>query len=204
MNGGKFMPAQQPTKDIKTLFICENLKRLRTAHNLSYTKVAEILGKTRQAYVNYEHGLRQITINDLITLAEFYHISLDTLTGNPYQTKSLNELIFTTYELIDNEIMKTHPTTISTLLDDVLVLQHSTYHKDFFLKSNTYQKNEVMLFEYFDKIYQSKVYYLKDGSGMFFINNDPIQFTKQQAENIYYLGVQISTLNKSLTINNFF
>ncbi|WIF89241.1 helix-turn-helix domain-containing protein [Acholeplasma laidlawii] len=190
--------------NIRTLFICENLKRLRTSHKLSYTKVAAVLNKTRQAYVNYEKGIRHITITDLMMLAEFYNISLDTLTGNPYQTKSLNELTFATYELTDNEIVKTSPTTISTILDDILILRQSNYHSDFFLKSNTYHKNEVMLFEYLDKIYQSKVYYQKDGSGFFFINGDAIPFTKGQAENIYYLGIQISTLTKVFNVNNSF
>lgn len=193
-----------PGNRIRTLFICENLKRLRLSHNLSYTKVAGILNKTRQAYVNYEKGIRHITINDLITLAEFYNISLDALTGNPYQHKSLNELKFTTYDDVDGEIKKTTPTVISTILDDIIVLNRNDLQVDFFLKSNLYQKNHVMLFEYFDKVYQSKVYFQKDGSGFFFINSDAILFTKMQAENIYFLGIYVATLNKAMVVKHFF
>lgn len=189
---------------IRTHFICENLKRLRFAHSLTYTKVANVLNKTRQAYVNYEKGVRNITINDLIVLADFYNISLDALTGNPYHTKSLNELTFTTYENFEGEISKTTSIVISTILDDVIALRQDQNHIDFFLKSNIYQKNHIMLFEYFDKVYQSKVYYQKDGSGFFFINGDAIPFTKTQSDNIFYLGVQISTLNKVIEIKNFF
>lgn len=139
---------------VKLLFICENLKRLRVAHGLTYTKVAEILNKTRQAYVNYENGLRHITIIDLMAIAEFYNVSLDMITGNPYHTKNVNELKFTTYALDNGEIKKAFPTTISTILDDVIVLKHDDLCVDFYWKSNYYQKNHVMLFEYFDKVYQ--------------------------------------------------
>ena len=74
--------------DFNNLFISENLKRLRLANNLSTVQVAQIIGKSRQGYVNYESGAREISIHDLITLSGFYNVRVDDIIGNPYSNRN--------------------------------------------------------------------------------------------------------------------
>jgi transcriptional regulator with XRE-family HTH domain len=54
--------------DFNNLFISENLRRLRLLNNLTTTQVCKVINKTRQGYVNYENGSREISIHDLIGL----------------------------------------------------------------------------------------------------------------------------------------
>lgn len=57
------------------------LKELRERNNLSQADVAKVLHCSQVAYGMYELGKRKLPIERLIMLAEFYHVSLDSLTG---------------------------------------------------------------------------------------------------------------------------
>ena len=57
------------------------LKELRERNNLSQADVAKVLHCSQVAYGMYEFGKRKLPIERLIMLAEFYHVSLDSLTG---------------------------------------------------------------------------------------------------------------------------
>ena len=56
-----------------------NLKKIRKEHNLTQAEVAKILQTSSVNYNRYENGLVQIDIQSLITLADYYHVSLDYL-----------------------------------------------------------------------------------------------------------------------------
>lgn len=190
--------------DFNNLFISENLKRLRLANNLSTVQVAQIIGKSRQGYVNYESGAREISIHDLITLSGFYNVRVDDIIGNPYSNRNEKALTFRTFEHIDDKIVPSMKLTISTINDDMIAYKKSDLEIDFFWRTQKNQKNRVMLFEYYDKVYVSKVYFNKDNGGFFFINEEPLHFTKANAENLIFKGVYASTLKKDLVIENFF
>ena len=57
------------------------LKTFRKRHGFTQAEVAEYAGVIRQAFSNYERGLREPSIKVLIMLADLYHISLDELVG---------------------------------------------------------------------------------------------------------------------------
>lgn len=57
----------------------ENLLNLRTAKGLTQQEVADGAGLSLRAYQNYERGLRDPQRAALISLADFYGISLDEL-----------------------------------------------------------------------------------------------------------------------------
>lgn len=59
----------------------KQLKELRERNNLSQADVAKVLHCSQVAYGMYELGKRKLPIERLIMLAEFYHVSLDSLTG---------------------------------------------------------------------------------------------------------------------------
>lgn len=59
----------------------KNLKELRENKNLTQENIAEILGMKRQQYYRYETGKRELPINCLVKLAEFYNTSTDEILG---------------------------------------------------------------------------------------------------------------------------
>lgn len=54
---------------------------LREDKDMTQKNIAEILGITIQQYSLYERGDREIPFHHAITLAKFYHISLDYIAG---------------------------------------------------------------------------------------------------------------------------
>jgi transcriptional regulator with XRE-family HTH domain len=68
------------------------LKDLREDHDLMQKEVAAILGIDQRVYSTYETGKREIPLHHLMILADFYHTSIDYLTGRtssvePYPAK---------------------------------------------------------------------------------------------------------------------
>ena len=57
------------------------LKDLREDNDKSQQEIAKILDTTQQQYALYETGKREIPLHHIITLAKFYNVSLDYLTG---------------------------------------------------------------------------------------------------------------------------
>lgn len=57
------------------------LKDIREDNDLSQKAIAKLLKTTQQNYCRYEIGEREIPLHHLITLADFYGVSLDYLTG---------------------------------------------------------------------------------------------------------------------------
>ena len=63
------------------------LRDLREDRDLNQAKVAEVLGTTQQQYSKYEVGIQEIPLRHLITLADFYNVSLDYLVGRSKDLK---------------------------------------------------------------------------------------------------------------------
>ena len=59
--------------------IFPNVKNLREDHDLRQREVAAVLNVSQNTYSQYESGQRQIPIEALIKLAEFYDVSVDYL-----------------------------------------------------------------------------------------------------------------------------
>ena len=57
------------------------LRDLREDRDLSIRKLAEILHMQRTTYHNYETGKRELPFELAVTLANFYHVSLDYIGG---------------------------------------------------------------------------------------------------------------------------
>jgi transcriptional regulator with XRE-family HTH domain len=191
-------------EDFNNLFIAENLKRLRKASGLTTTAVADIIQKSRQGYINYETGTREIGIHDLIKLSGFYGVSIDHITGNPLSLRSEQVLSFRSYHFTDGELKQSIPQLIHTANDDVICIHYDEHRVDFFWRTQIFHKNKVMLFEYYNQPYVSKIYYNVDGGGCFFVYDQPLFFTKAHAENLVIIGVYSSSLHKEFTIPNFF
>lgn len=57
------------------------LRDLREDADMVQKQIAEVLGITTQQYSLYERGDREIPLHHAITLAKFYRVSLDYITG---------------------------------------------------------------------------------------------------------------------------
>ena len=57
------------------------LRYLREDRDLSQKQIAAVLGIDQRVYSTYETGKRDIPLNHLITLADYYHVTVDYLLG---------------------------------------------------------------------------------------------------------------------------
>ena len=61
----------------------QRIQDLRTDADLSQRELSEILHISQRSYSHYETGSRNIPVEMLIRLANYYAISLDYLVGRP-------------------------------------------------------------------------------------------------------------------------
>ena len=61
--------------------IGNNLKELRKYKNLTQSDVAKVLNITRQAYCRYENDQRELSLEILCKLADFYEETTDSILG---------------------------------------------------------------------------------------------------------------------------
>lgn len=59
----------------------ERLLPLRLEHHLTQTQIAKVLHVSQRTYSHYETGTRNIPIETLIVLCDYYHISVDYIVG---------------------------------------------------------------------------------------------------------------------------
>ena len=63
------------------LIVSQRLKELRMSNNLTQSKVANIIKVSRVVYTRYENNQREIPLELLCVLADYYHVTLDYLAG---------------------------------------------------------------------------------------------------------------------------
>ena len=59
----------------------KRLRDLREDHDLTQEKIAQKINITQRAYAFYEKGDRDIPIEVLIKLADYYNVSIDYIVG---------------------------------------------------------------------------------------------------------------------------
>lgn len=57
------------------------LKELRLEHGYSQAEVSKALGLTRNAFTNYELGIREPSLTTLIAICKLFNVSSDYLLG---------------------------------------------------------------------------------------------------------------------------
>ena len=68
------------------------LKELREERHITQTTLANYLHIKQNTYSQYENGQRQLSIETLISLAEFYDVSIDYLLGLTEEEKHYRPL----------------------------------------------------------------------------------------------------------------
>lgn len=59
----------------------QRIKDMREDSDLTQQQIADYLGIRQTVYSRYERGYQTIPLEHLIKLADYYHVSLDYLTG---------------------------------------------------------------------------------------------------------------------------
>ena len=59
----------------------ERIRALREDADMKQSEVAAIVGTSQSYYAQYENGHRPIPFDRIVTLAEFYGVSLDWIAG---------------------------------------------------------------------------------------------------------------------------
>ena len=63
------------------MYCYPRLRDLREDRDLTQETIGKLLGTTQQQYYKYEKGIQEIPAHHLITLADFYQVSVDYLLG---------------------------------------------------------------------------------------------------------------------------
>ena len=63
------------------MYCYQRIRDLREDADLKQYALAELLGMTTQQYSLYETGKREIPFHHVITLAKYYHVSIDYIAG---------------------------------------------------------------------------------------------------------------------------
>ena len=105
--------------------------------------------------------------------------------------------------MIDSELKQVLPYNINAENDDVILVRYNEQQIDFFWRTQTYHKNQVLLFSYYNRHYVSKIFYNTDGAGCFFMHDEMFNFTKAQSENLIIHGIHAGTISKNFQIPNF-
>ena len=71
------------------MYFYQRLKDLREDNDKTQSEIASELGIKQQQYARYESGLQEIPLHHIITLAKYYNVSLDYLTGLTQAFKAL-------------------------------------------------------------------------------------------------------------------
>lgn len=59
----------------------QRLRDLREDKDMNQTQIAQLLNTKQTVYSRYERGLQTIPVEHLITLADFYNVSVDYILG---------------------------------------------------------------------------------------------------------------------------
>ena len=63
------------------MYCYPRLRDLREDRDLTQADIGKMLGTTQQQYYKYEKGIQEIPVHHLITLADFYKVTVDYLLG---------------------------------------------------------------------------------------------------------------------------
>ena len=70
----------------------QNLKALRKAKKVIQQGLSEVLGDGYTAIANYESGRKELSLQDLIQIGDFFDVSIDELLGRVYPSKEKTEI----------------------------------------------------------------------------------------------------------------
>ena len=180
----------------------DNLKQLRVNSNVQVKDLARKLKMTESAYYNYESGKREPSINVLIAIANFYHISLDDLVVTEKRKDKIPTISYLTYRINkDGDLLQSPSTKINS---DNMILVYDYNNLYFFSGCDTLVPNKLMLISYKDKIYMSKVSPLEDESYIVVLKDKIVRLTKKDQKDLKFIGVLYMRNKKEANVKGLF
>lgn len=180
----------------------DNLKQLRVNSNVQVKDLARKLKMTESAYYNYESGKREPSINVLIAIANFYHISLDDLVVTEKRKDKIPTISYLTYRINkDGDLLQSPSTKINS---DNMILVYDYNNLYFFSGCDTLVPNKLMLISYKDKIYMSKVSPLEDESYIVVLKDKIVRLTRKDQKDLKFIGVLYMRNKKEASVKGLF
>ena len=180
----------------------DNLKQLRVNSNVQVKDLARKLKMTESAYYNYESGKREPSINVLIAIVNFYHISLDDLVVTEKRKDKIPTISYLTYRITkDGDLLQSPSTKINS---DNMILVYDYNNLYFFSGCDTLVPNKLMLISYKDKIYMSKVSPLEDESYIVVLKDKIVRLTKKDQKDLKFIGVLYMRNKKEANVKGLF
>lgn len=183
------MELSKEEKNEKRTIIANNLTNMRMSRNLTTTEVGKVIGKTRQGYYNYETKQRDISIYDIMKLADFYGVSVDFLVNNNINENGSITLFYDHLIESDDGIARTKPLELKTFHKDVTLLTRPDGTIEYYIKNQKILFDSKLLFSYVDNIYTTSLYELPGGDIVFKHNDDMKKITKENRSRIIVYGV---------------
>lgn len=72
------------------MYTYRRLKDLREDRDMTQAQIAALLGTAREQYNKYELGKQEIPFHHVITLARFYNVSIDYISGISDSPQKIN------------------------------------------------------------------------------------------------------------------
>ncbi len=185
--------------------IKNNLIYLRKQKNLSAERMAEVIGMSRQAYSSYENGTREISIESLKKLAEFYGLTLDVMTSSFLIDENHPTIKYTLIEYKHDTLeFSAIPIEISNITSSLIAVRISDLSTKLFETNLKNVNNHEMLFEYKGILRIGKVFYNEQGDGVIVENDKHTFFSRKQSTSLVFLGMLFAEINKNYEKSNFF
>ena len=197
--------SEEENMDIEQLTVKEignNLRYIRERKRLSVKEVAGALNISPKTYYNYEHGVREPSLNMLIQLANFFTCSLDDLVSNAVGGKVDSTISFESFRIEEGKIKRRSRTKVTTLHDNVIIV-HDGLNVLSFLRSDTLVSGETMLFRFKNRYYITKIYE-KGESILFDSEGELVLIKKSEKEELLVLGLYQGKLEQRYQIEGFF
>lgn len=187
--------------------ICTNLLYLRKKHNLTLEQLAEVLSVTRQGYSNYEIGSRDISVEYLKKLADFYGVTLDaiastTLIEGTQPIIRFNSLFLN--EKTDNLEFYNESLLIENINSNLIVVKLSPFIIKVFMTTFVNVENHEMLFIYNNIYYIGTIFYKENGNIIIVVNGKPTIINKTQSRKLTIVGTLLANVDKEILTENFF
>lgn len=82
------------------------LKELRIKRNLSQYQVGKVVNRSGQTILNWENGIYDPSVDDLILLADSFDVSVDYLVERKEKKNEVNDLCNELYKVSKDEIIE--------------------------------------------------------------------------------------------------
>ena len=82
------------------------LRELRKSKNVSQAKLGSILGVTAQTILNWENGIYEPNISQLIKISDYFNVTIDYLVERPHTISKAEEVGLALSKIPGDELIK--------------------------------------------------------------------------------------------------